>query len=309
MRKGGTVRAWLELLRLRYQADNLLAYFAASALAVSTLGGPLEWGWFLLGVVDLILAQVALELLDGYHDHRQGAHTRKDGAPTWTGGSGVLAEGRVRPVHALFAAWLMGALAVLVFAVLVAGRTGAGGLAIGAIGCMVGAGWAMPPFKLSYRGLGEILIGVVAGPLMTAHAWVVATGKLEPRAFLIGVPFGLLQLAMALAHGIVDRDADARVGKRTLVVRIGRPMAASAHSVTVVLAFASIAVLVALGIAPLSALAVVILVPLARQSARLVRDAASSAAARATLARSYPPYKLLILTGSILTLACLWRTG
>jgi 1,4-dihydroxy-2-naphthoate octaprenyltransferase len=297
------LRAWLELLRLEYQGDNLLAYFTASALALVRWPEHFSLGWVLLGVLDLVLAQAALELLDGYHDFRQGAHARKDGQPTWTGGSGVLAEGRVVPAHANFVAWTLGALAFALFLVLVTNRTGAPGLAIGAVGCIVGAGWAMPPLKLSYRGLGEVLVALVAGPLMTAQAWLVTTGRLDWEALLIGIPFGALQFGMAMAHGIVDHDADARVGKRTLVVRLGRRHAARAHVLANLALFASIGALIATGVVPWPFALVVLVAPLALTSARVVSAAASSSPARELLARSYPPYKLLVAAG--LTLAAL----
>jgi 1,4-dihydroxy-2-naphthoate octaprenyltransferase len=301
--------AWLELLRLEYQGDNFLPYFTASALGAARHPADFDPLWVALGVLDLVLAQAALELLDGYHDFRQGAHGRKDGAPVWTGGSGVLAEGRIEPRRALGAAWLLGALACALFCVLVIGRTGTDGFWIGALGCAAGAGWAMPPFKLSYRGLGEILVAIVAGPLMTAQAWIVATGRLELDAFLIGVPFGLLQFGMAMAHGIVDSDSDARAGKRTLVVRIGSTVAARVHVVANVLVFVSIALLIRAGVVPWPGAMVLAAVPLAWASSASVLRAAASREGLARLARSYPPYKLLVATGVVLVAASLARVG
>jgi 1,4-dihydroxy-2-naphthoate octaprenyltransferase len=301
------LRAWLELLRLEYQGDNLLAYFTGSALALARSPEHFSLGFVLLGVVTLVVAQAALELLDGYHDFVQGAHQRKDGKPAWTGGSGVLAEGRVAPADAQRAAWLLGGLAVCLFAVLTLRRTGGAGLLIGAIGCIAGAGWAMPPLKLSYRGFGEVIVALCAGPLMTAQAWVVTTGRFDVEALLVGIPFGCLQFGMAMAHGIVDHDSDARVGKRTLVVRIGRPLSALAHAASIVALFASVYVLIAMRVVPWPFAAIVGFAPLALTSARVVFRAAGSLAARELLARSYPPYKLLVGAGLALTTIGLGR--
>lgn len=295
------LRAWLELLRLEYQGDNLLAYFTGSALALARFPERFSLGFVLLGVGTLVVAQAALELLDGYHDFVQGAHQRKDGKPAWTGGSGVLAEGRVAPAHAERAAWLLGGLAVCLFVVLTRERTGGAGLAIGAIGCAAGAGWAMPPLKLSYRGVGELLVALVAGPLMTAQAWLVTTGRFDVEALLVGIPFGCLQFGMAMAHGIVDHDSDARVGKRTLVVRIGRSRAALAHAISLVAFYASVSALIAMQVVPWPFALIALVAPLALRSARVVLRAAESLAARDLLARSYPPYKLLVAAGLSLT--------
>jgi 1,4-dihydroxy-2-naphthoate octaprenyltransferase len=291
---------WVRVLRLEYQGDNFLTWFSASAIAIAG-GAAFEPGWFLLGLGTLILAQAALELLDGYHDFVQGAHGRKrEGDQVWTGGSGVLAEGSLRPASVRRAAWICGLAACALFAALTWGRTGGAGLVIGGMGAFCGAGWAMPPFKLSYRGLGEIAQAVVAGPLMAAMAWVIAAGSFDARALAIGIPFGLLELAMALAHNMIDAEPDARAGKRTLVVRIGPRAAAIAHGIAAAGAFAAVAILVATGVLPLAALLCLTLLPMAGSTLWLVRRAAGDRRALDQLARDFPSYRLLLCFGLVL---------
>lgn len=292
-----SISAWARALRIEYQGDNLLTWLSATLAAVAS-GAAFDRAWFLLGLATLILAQAALELLDGYHDFVQGAHGRKlPGQQVWTGGSGVLAEGALSPRAVQRAAWTCGLLACALFAVLTAGRTGVPGLIIGAAGAFCGAGWAMPPFKLSYRGLGEIAQAIVAGPLMAAMAWVVAAGRFDARSLAIGAPFGLLELCMALAHNMVDAEPDARAGKRTLVVRIGARAAALAYAFAATGVFVSLAVLVLLGTLPLSSAVVFLWAPLAFRTARLVRGASREKAELDRLASGFPPYNLLVRFG------------
>lgn len=296
-------RAWVDALRLEYQGDNLVAWFTVSALALAS-GAPFEPGWFVLGLAMLISAQCAVELLDGYHDFQQGAHAPKaPGQQVWTGGSGALADGRLAPEAVHRAAWIVGGGAMVLLAATLV-RTGAAGLAVGAITVVCSIGWAKPPLKLSYRGLGELTVAIVAGPLLAEQAWLIATGTFSVRALWVGVPFGLLELSMALMHGISDRVKDAEVGKRTLIVRIGDRRAAIAHALALVAAFAALVVLVARGLLPTAGLLALAAVPLAVRSARMALAAARDRRTLDDSMRAFPAYAIHALVGVILVVAC-----
>ena len=288
--------AWLGLLRLEYQGNNLLAWFAATLLALPA--GGFRADWFLGGLLMLLLAQCALELLDGYHDFVQGAHPRKAiGEQRWTGGSGVLASGSVRPKLVERVAWTLGLLSGVCFVAVTIGRTGWVGLAVGLFGAVCGAGWAMPPLKLSYRGLGEPAIALVAGPLMTAQAWLIARGQLDATALWLGVPLGLVELAMAMAHGMVDAQVDAQAGKRTLAVRLGPRASAQLHVFALVAAFASLLLLVGTQVLPKLALLALLALPLALRSAWVVLAAARDPQRLPEVTRGFPGYGVHAVMG------------
>jgi 1,4-dihydroxy-2-naphthoate octaprenyltransferase len=84
------------------------------------------------------------------------------------------------------------------------------------------SGW---PLRLSYRGLGEIEIGVVFGPLMMSGVYFASCGELSPALFLISAPVGLLVMNIVYAHAIMDAEPDRRVGKMTLAVLAGSSFA------------------------------------------------------------------------------------
>ncbi len=298
---------WLSVLRLEYQLDNLLVWFTASALAATQASFHL--GWFCAGLVMLVLAQAALELLDGYWDFVQGAHAAKrDGDPVWSGGSGVLAAGALAPSAVKRAAWCCGLAATALFAVVTAGRTGVPGLVVGAAGAIAGAGWAMPPLKLSYRGVGEVVQGVVMGPLMATQAWVVATGHFDARALWVGVPFGALELAMGLLNNFVDRERDAQAGKRTWVVRRGAAAGARAHAAALGLAFVALGGLLLAGVLPWPFVACGLAAPLAARAARETLEAIHAPQRLPALAASFPTYRVVGAFGAAAVVAALaWR--
>ena len=294
--------AWVDALRIEYQGDNLVAWFTVCAVAATT--GSLPLRWMGLGELMLVTAQCAVELLDGYHDFVQGAHRPKaQGEQVWTGGSGVLAAKRLEPAAVNRAAWTLGAIAAVLMCVTFL-RTGWVGIATSVLAVVCSIGWAMPPLKLSYRGLGELTVGVIAGPLLTLQAWLIATGSFDSRAVWIGVPFGLLETAMALMHGICDRETDAAVGKRTLVVRIGDRAAAHLHVFALVAAFAAILGLVLAKIFPPLALLSLLVVPLAVRSGRLAHRVAADRTTLAQAMRSFPAYGIHAAVGVILVVTC-----
>lgn len=293
--KQDALRAWARVLRLEFQLDSLLVWCASAGIAAWS-GHYVHTAWFAAGTVMLVLSQAALEMADGYYDFVQGAHHKKDGAPTWTGGSGALAEGALRPLHVKHAAFAVGGIATALFAWITYAWTREGGLVVGVIGAVCGAFWSMPPLRLSYRGLGEVLQGIVMGPLMAAEAWVVATGHLDARAFAAGVPFGLMELAMGLSHNIVDRVDDARAGKRTLVVKVGAVPAAWIAIAALLASCASLVVLARVGTLPRGAsLVALAVVPLAMRSGRLARRAATDEDARRVLGETFPAFHVLVV--------------
>lgn len=299
---GSRAAAWLDALRLEYQGDNLVAWFCASAVAATA--GSLPLGWMVLGLAMLMTAQAAVELLDGYHDFVQGAHQQKaQGEQVWTGGSGVLAATRLTPSAVNRAAWTLGGIAAVLLSLTFI-RTGRVGVVTSVVAVVASIGWAMPPLKLSYRGLGEFTVGVIAGPLLTLQAWLIAAGTFDARALWLGVPFGLLETAMALMHGICDREADAAVGKRTLVVRIGDRASALLHVAALVAAFGAIVGLVAVKILPLLALGSLLVIPLAVRSGRLALRVARDRRTLAEAMRAFPAYSIHALVGIILVVAC-----
>lgn len=297
---------WVRVLRLEYQGDNFLIWFGATALAATAK--TFHCGWFLVGLVMLVLAQAALELLDGYYDDAHGAHgVKHHNAPRWTGGSGVLAAGLLSPTSVKKVAWTCGLLATALFIWVTAERTGWAGFAIGLAGAVAGAGWAMPPLKLSYRGLGEITQGVVLGPLMAAQAWTIASGHFEWKALLVGLPFGALELAMGLLNNFIDRESDARASKKNWVVRHGAQAGAVAHAAALTLGFAFHAYLVWVGTLPMLLACCLLPATLAWNASRkvfaVVRSPSAEQAQR--LAAEFPTYGVVTAYGLTFVFASL----
>lgn len=93
-------------------------------------------------------------------------------------------------------------------------------LIFGAIGVALGVLYSLPRVQLSAHGVGEAAIAVAFGVLpVTGAAWL-QSGRVDWQSVLISVPVSMWVAAILLMNEVPDRNADARAGKRTLVVRL-----------------------------------------------------------------------------------------
>ncbi len=135
-------------------------------------------------------------------------------------------------------------------------------LALGLAGVGLGYAYSGRPFELANRGLGELAAALVFGPLITAGAFAVQTGAISTEVLAIGLPIGVLMAAQLYLNEMPDAPWDARVGKRTLVVRLGEK-APWGLGVLLAGAYLSLIGLVVAGWLPLPALLGLATVPMA----------------------------------------------
>ena len=97
------------------------------------------------------------------------------------------------------------------------------------------------PLRLVARkGIGEILIGLNYGPLMTMGTVFAMSGTHNWDAFLFGVPLGILTTAILWINQFPDRDSDELAGKNHLVVVLGLEKASWGYLLLMISAFSSI---------------------------------------------------------------------
>jgi 1,4-dihydroxy-2-naphthoate octaprenyltransferase len=122
------------------------------------------------------------------------------------------------------------------------------------MGLLVGWAYSAPPFKLQSRGLGEF--GITAGWLLV----VVGTDFVQRHGFAFmpiaaGLGFALLVANVLYINQFPDIAADAKAGKRTMVVRLGTSGARFGYALLALLCYGWIVAMVANGDLPALALA------------------------------------------------------
>ena len=255
-----SLRTWVRMTRPAFLLLTVVGCALGTATAAAC-GCGLD-PWLALAATGLaVLAHAAGNVLNDLHDARNGADAANTGGIfPFTGGSRLIQNGRVSERDTADLA--KGLLLILVPAgLLLAVKTGGGVLGLGVAGLLLAWAYSAPPLKLMSRGLGELTV---------ALAWflvVVGADYVQRRQFFIipasvAAGFALMVAALLVINGIPDAPSDARVGKRTLAVRLGPVGAAALYGGLVVSAHLWLAVSVWLLIPPVQALWGLVSLPL-----------------------------------------------
>jgi 1,4-dihydroxy-2-naphthoate octaprenyltransferase/chlorophyll synthase len=137
----------------------------------------------------------------------------------------TIPDGVLAP-HSLLVAGLGAGAAALTVALLLEMLVPRPGFTLGAVAALA-LFWTytLPPFRLNYRGGGELLetLGVgIALPWLNAFA---QSGSVWHPTFVMLLPLAPLSLASAVASGLSDERSDRAGGKRTLASSLGNAMA------------------------------------------------------------------------------------
>ncbi len=103
------------------------------------------------------------------------------------------------------------------------------GVLIVAIGLIGGWFYSMPPLRLERSSWGEIDNALLGGFLMPLIAYIPQTGGFNLEEIIILIPIVLAVFVNLLGVHWADRKADESVGKKTMVVNLGKNVR-SAHS-------------------------------------------------------------------------------
>jgi 1,4-dihydroxy-2-naphthoate octaprenyltransferase len=131
-------------------------------------------------------------------------------------------------------------------------QTGSWTLLLGGIGIFSGFFYSGKPFRWSYRGIGEILIGFCYGWLPIATGFYLFTGFFSHQILLLSIPVGLSIFNVILINEFPDEEADRTIGKRNLVVRFGKERMGDLYSgLSILIGLSFIKVLMILGQTPI----------------------------------------------------------
>lgn len=220
-----------------------------------------------LVMLGALAAHVSVNAFNEYLDFRSGLDAMTKPTP-FSGGSGVL------PAHPDLAgptlAMAVGSLAIsigvgLYFVV----WQGLALLPLGLVG--IALVLAYTPWITRHTLLCLIAPGLGFGPLMVVGTHVALTGSYSGTALVASlVPFFLVN-NLLLLNQFPDAQADARVGRRHILVTSGPAVAARYYTVFTALAFVSLTVAVLAGLLPAGALLGLLTLALALPTMRDVR--------------------------------------
>jgi len=211
------MKLYIQALRLPFLTGSLIPVFLAAGQAYADgFFKGLELLLVLIGVGSL---HTAANLINDYYDARGSDRVNLHPTP-FSGGS------RVIPEKLLTAQWVLRT-AVFFFAVSVTAGLILLGMSrpyvavVGLMGLLAGLFYSADPIKFMSRGLGEMIIFLAFGPLITWGTYYVLTDRLTWPAFFLGFPLGFLITAVIWINQFPDFLADQEAQKRNLVVRLG----------------------------------------------------------------------------------------
>lgn len=234
---------------------GLLPYLLGAAWAYG-IAGRFQADLFWLGLAGVVFAVIGVEAFNEYFDSRLGTDrvfNSEDAPPIadWVLWLGLAA--------------FLGALATGVFLTV---RGGLPILAFAVLGGLAAVFYAAPPIRWAYRGLGELVIGLSYGPWMVLGSLYLHTGSLSWPALWASLLPGLLIMALAVINAIPDFHQDRLVGKRNLVVRLGRRRAVWLYTGLAASGLVVAAGGVLAGVFPLACLSALLALPLLVASTR-----------------------------------------
>ncbi|GHT07957.1 1,4-dihydroxy-2-naphthoate octaprenyltransferase [Bacteroidia bacterium] len=221
------IKFWYTNARPTSLPQSILPSLVAVCLAISA--ADFSWGLALFAVVGVALGHLGLNLFDDYFDYKKKKSTYREelvheGFRARIGKCPYLTSGRATLRELLIACLIFCALAVVCGAMLWWFR-GIFVVYIAALAAVLGIFYSGPPLRLSYHGFGELLIGLIFGPLNMIGTYYAACGQVDSRIVLISVPVGLLVMNIVYVHSILDFTSDKKIGKRTLAVLLNNTTA------------------------------------------------------------------------------------
>jgi len=243
-------------------------------------------------------------VLNDYYDAMNGTDAINTGRVfPFTGGSRFIQNGVLSAPQTAYYGWMLLGVAVAGGLALTA-HAGAGLIAIGLPGVLIGWAYSAPPLALNSRGFGEPC--VAAGfALVVIGADFVLRHAFSAVPLVAAVSYALLVTNVLYINQFPDREADAQAGKHHWVVRLGARRAVRGYHFIASVAYAWLLLAVVLGWLPPAVLIALGAAPLSLAAARkLSRDAEQPG-------RLAPAIKLTIAAavvhGVLLALAILMR--
>lgn len=203
-----------------------VAIFIIGASWAILLGASVSLARLALGYLIVLPAQLSVSYSNDYFDVEVDRH----GSPSlFSGGSGILVnhanlrEPAKRVAIALMACSMgLGIIFALIYSVPI------WFLGFVAVSNLIGWFYSAPPFRLVYRGLGELSNALTAGVLIPVMGYLVTRGTVNGAGLFFTIPLMLYGLAFILSAEIPDEEADRLGHKNTWVARRGRGFAFTA---------------------------------------------------------------------------------
>jgi len=222
---------------------SLIPMAVGFAAALQTLGRAAisDVIWFLFAVFAMVLIETGKNTVNEYFDYLSGTDRFIDEAhlTPFSGGRRVLPSGALTEKEVIVIGVICFGIAIGAGLIMVFFRTFLI-FWIGVLGVVISICYTLPPFKLCYRALGEVAVGLVYGPLIVLGSYTLLTRQYALTPLLLSLPICFLVMNILVINEFPDYEADLRAKKRNLVVVLGKQRAIYLYSALFCLAYLSV---------------------------------------------------------------------
>ncbi|MGV8075509.1 MAG: prenyltransferase [Syntrophobacteraceae bacterium] len=218
---------WFKETRPQFLFLSVVLTFLGNAIA--WYYGSFNFGYALLAGFGLVLTHGSVNAINDYFDYKSGIDLDVKKTP-FSGGSGLIAEGKLPLKHALWVGIVtsLAALIIGVFFVIVSGWQLMPLLVVAAL-CMV----LYTPVILKTLWP-EWSPGLGLGILPILGFYFVQTGKYDWVVLIASIPSGILVHNLLLLNEFPDVEADRRGGRKTTPVVFGMEAAGKFFRITTI---------------------------------------------------------------------------
>lgn len=214
----GKIRFWLNNARSLSLPQSMLPALTAIALCYGS--EAFSWTAAVVSIAGVAFMHLGLNLLDDWFDYRVGsAEARQSVASEGFRGRIIkypyLTSGQATHRQLLGAVGVFLALAAACGVVIIILR-GWQTLWWIAFALLLGISYSGGPLKLGFRGLGELVIFIMFGPLLMTGVHFAVTGEVGWKIVLLSICVGLLVTNIVYSHSVLDAVPDMKMGKKTM---------------------------------------------------------------------------------------------
>lgn len=256
------MRVWWRAVRPFAFTASITPVLVGSAAAI--YDGQFHPALFAATLIAAMAIHAGTNLVNDYYDHVRGVDASQPVGP-----GGAIQQGLLSPRAVLIGGLVLFALSGALGIWLIAVR-GWLILLIGALSVLAGYAYTGGPLPLGYVRLGDLVVFIFMGIVIVVGAYFVQTGTVSADAVWASLPVAALVDGILVVNNLRDLDNDRARGKRTLTTFIGVKGTRLHYLALLVFTYLSVAVgVIARGLPP-AALLVVLTIPAARGTWRVV---------------------------------------
>src|SRR5574340_676308 len=254
------LKVWLRAIRIRFLLASIISVCLGLAIN-SWQNKTIDIGFAALTFVGVAALHASVDLLNDYWDYKRQIDTDTQ-RTKFSGGTGVLPEGLLKPQQVYRAGMLMLIIGSAVGAFFIFER----GITIAVI-----LGFAIVSIyfystRIVDSGLGEVFVAV-KGSMIVLGTYFVQSSHITLEPVIAGMVSGVLSSTVLFVNSFPDYDADKKHGRKTLVIVLGRHKASAAVWIFPGIVYGVIVTGVVAAIFPLVSLMTLATMPMAIRSA------------------------------------------